>query len=124
MSKLIRNNIFSILAFAIVSWLSFANASNFNKVHVEIPYTDKFVHFGMYFFLTFVILIEHRRILRSDSSIFITSLIPLAYGILVEILQSFTATRSGDVFDAVADLIGVSAGVAAWFMARRRFPVR
>lgn len=124
MSKLIRNNILSLLAFSIVTYLSFARADNFNKVHIEIPYADKFVHFGMYFFLTFIIIIEHRHIIRTNFSLFTAALIPSAYGILVEILQSFTLTRNGDAFDGIADLIGVAVAVAAWLLVRSRLPVR
>lgn len=124
MSKLIRNNIFSLLAFSIVTYLSFARADNFDKVHIEIPYADKFVHFGMYFFLTFVIIVEHRRIIRTNSSLFIAALIPSAYGLLVEILQSFSLTRTGDVLDGLADLVGVTVAVSAWLVVRSRLPVR
>jgi len=83
----------------------------------KIPYIDKLVHFGMYFFMMSVIIIEHRRNLRSSFNLFLMALIPLSYGILIELLQmTLTSTRTGDFYDAIADAAGVIASVLVWLL--------
>jgi VanZ family protein len=121
MLKFIRNNIFSICATLVVTYLSLANSSTFDEVDLlKLPDFDKVVHLGMYFFLTLVILIEHRFKLITGKSVFIVALIAAAYGILMEVIQMFTLTRSGDVLDAIADLAGVALAILFWRIAGSR----
>lgn len=98
-----------MLVALVILYLSLANAHTFDKVPVfNIPYIDKIVHFGMYFGLMFLIIIENRKSIRSVKDLFTLSLIPLSYGIIIEILQSvLTVTRSGSFFDVIADLTGI-----------------
>lgn len=44
----------------------------------------------------------------------------LAYGALVELVQSFLPLRSADGWDLVADAVGIALGFAAWRAARQR----
>ena len=82
-----------------------------------IPNFDKIVHFGMYFVLMSVIIIEHRKNIKNPANLFLLALIPLSYGILMEILQlTLTSTRSGDFYDALADAAGVLASVLLWLI--------
>ena len=120
---MIRKNLFSVLVSLLLLYLSLTNAEKFQKVSMfHIPWFDKVVHFGMYFFLMMVILIEHRRSVRNTKILLLTALIPLAYGILIEVIQSvFTSTRSGDILDAVADGLGVLAAVMLWLMLKPLF---
>ncbi len=106
---MIKTYKFSILVALVILYLSLANAHTFDKVAVfNIPYIDKIVHFGMYFGLMFMIIIENRKSTRSVKDLFTLSLIPLSYGIIIEILQSvLTVTRSGSFFDVIADLTGI-----------------
>lgn len=106
---MIKTYKFSMLVALVILYLSLANAHTFDKVPVfNIPYIDKIVHFGMYFGLMFLIIIENRKSIRSVKDLFTLSLIPLSYGIIIEILQSvLTVTRSGSFFDVIADLTGI-----------------
>ena len=42
----------------------------------------------------------------------------LAYGVLIEVLQSFTPSRSADWHDVVADAVGLVLGWGTWHLAR------
>lgn len=100
---------FSILVALVVLYLSLANSNTFDKVPLfNIPYFDKIVHFGMYFGLMLMIIIENRKSIRSVRHLFALSLIPLSYGIIIEFMQNFlTVTRSGSFYDALADFAGI-----------------
>jgi len=116
-SIMIKNSIFSILVALVIMYLSLANSHTFDSVSVfeSIPNFDKFVHVGMYFALMSVIILEHRDSIKIKRQLFIIGLIPLFYGILMEILQAFlTQTRTGSVFDALADCIGILISIFVW----------
>ena len=117
---MIRKNLFSILVALLLLYLSLANAETFRKVQINsIPNFDKLVHFGMYFVLMSVIILEHRKNLSNPLKLFLLALIPLSYGILMEILQlTLTTTRTGDVYDALADAAGVLASALLWLIIR------
>jgi len=71
----------------------------------------------MYFLMMSVVIIEHRRNLWHSFNLFLLALIPLSYGILMEILQMIlTSSRTGDFYDAVADAAGVIASVLLWLL--------
>ena len=95
-----------------------ANSHAFDKVPIiNIPNIDKIVHFGMYFGLMSVIILENRKAIKSINSLLLVSLIPLFYGILIEIMQSlFTVTRTGNFFDALADLAGILVSALLWLL--------
>lgn len=42
----------------------------------------------------------------------------LAYGVLIEVLQSFTPSRSADWHDVVADAVGLVLGWGTWHLTR------
>ena len=59
---MIKKNIFSILVALIIMYLSLTNSHTFDKVPlIKIPNFDKIVHFGMYFRLMSVIILENRK---------------------------------------------------------------
>lgn len=97
-------------------YLSMANSHTFDKVPlIKIPNFDKVVHSGMYFALMSVIILENRKRLNNTRSLFLTSLIPLFYGIVIEIMQStLTVTRTGSIFDALADTVGILVSLLLW----------
>ena len=125
---MIRKNIYSILVALLLLYLSLTNSEKFQKIPLgNIPYVDKLVHFGMYFLMMSVIILEHRRSIRNSRILFLFALIPLAYGILMEILQAtVTITRTGDFYDALADAAGILASVILWLLIKpsSREPVR
>jgi VanZ family protein len=108
---MLRKNIFSIITAIVIMYLSMASSQTFDEVPkfvFQIPGYDKLVHFLMYFALMSAIIIENRKSLKNTGRFFLIGLIPLSYGIIIEILQStLTATRSGSVYDALADALGI-----------------
>lgn len=119
---MLKKNLFSILISAGILYLSLANASNFNEpAFINIPNFDKIVHFGMYFTLSISIFIENRKSIDSLKKILLVCLIPFGYGILMEILQMFTATRSASIADGIADLAGIIFALSVWrtFLSKR-----
>jgi VanZ family protein len=69
----------------------------------------------MYFGLMSVIIFENRKIILSTGHLFLIALIPLFYGILMEILQSaLTVTRSGSIYDAISNLAGILISLLLW----------
>jgi len=112
---MLRKNIFSILIAAIILYLSMANSHTFDKVPINIPNFDKFVHFGMYFGLMSVLIFENRKAIKSNGNLFLISLIPFFYGIIIEIMQSaLTTTRTGSIYDALANSAGILVSVFLW----------
>lgn len=120
---MIRKNLYSILVALLLLYLSLTNSEKFQKAPlVNIPFMDKMVHFGMYFVMMSVIIIEHRKNLSNSRNLFLFALIPLSYGILMEILQAtLTVTRTGDFYDAMADAAGITVSVLLWLMIKPAF---
>ena len=113
---MIKKNIFSILIALIIMFLSLANAHTFDKApFIDITNIDKAVHFCMYFGLMLVIILENKNSIKSNGHLFLLGLIPLSFGILMEILQAtLTVTRSGSIFDALANSAGILVSILLW----------
>jgi VanZ family protein len=113
---MLKKNILSILVSLIIMYLSLAPSQTFENIPLsKIPQFDKVVHFLMYFGLTFSIIYENRKTLKRTKDFFLISLIPLFYGILMEILQGvLTVTRSASFFDAVFDEAGILVCILLW----------
>jgi VanZ family protein len=116
MIEKVKKNIFSLLTALIILYLSLAKADTFDKVDVfEIPHLDKIVHFCMYFTLMITLLYENRSKVENIKNQIFLAAISLLYGIIMEFLQSWiTITRTGDFFDAIFNLIGISLALIAW----------
>jgi VanZ family protein len=117
---MIKKNIFSIAIALIILYLSLVESSSLDKVQfLNIPHFDKIAHFLMYAGLMSVIILENRRSLNATKKIFIVALIPVLYGILMEILQlTITLTRSGSIYDALTNLAGVLTSVLLWLLVK------
>jgi VanZ family protein len=113
---MVKKNILSILVALIITYLSLASAATFEKVSFfNIPFLDKIVHFGMYFFLMSVILFLNRKTLKGDAHLFLIALIPFFYGILMEILQAtLTVSRSGSFYDVIFNSAGILVSLLLW----------
>jgi VanZ family protein len=113
---MIKKNIFSILVALIIMYLSLADSHTFDKApFINVPNFDKVVHLGMYFGLMSAIILENRKTIKSRGYLYLIGLIPLLYGILMEILQAtLTLTRSGSFYDALADAAGVFLSILLW----------
>lgn len=80
---------------------------------------DKVVHFGMYFFLSMVIMYEQRKSNIGFWIVWLSCLVlPICMSGLIEILQEncTNGRRSGDVWDFVANSAGA---LCAWFVGRK-----
>jgi VanZ family protein len=117
---MIKKNFFTILVALVLCYLSLTNSEKFARVALKnISYLDKIVHFMMYFIMMSVILIENRKRLKYPRQILLAALIPLSYGILMEIFQAtLTATRTGSVYDALANAAGITVSILLWLLVR------
>lgn len=113
---MIKNNIFSVATSLVILYLSLANVKTFESTGLfDIPYLDKFVHFGLYFLFMGVIILEHRKKFDNTRKLILIALIPIFFGSLIELLQSgITETRKGDIIDAMFDTSGVAVAVFLW----------
>ena len=70
----------------------------------QIPFLDKILHFFIFFVLTFILDFCTRKPLKDH--FYLISLL-ICFGIFIEVSQYFTATRSAEFLDWVADSLGV-----------------
>lgn len=82
-------------------------------VVTPIPVNDKLAHGLMYAALAVTLLVPLFRLpVNHYKSIFLTVFATTAYGLLMEALQRYcTLTRSGNMADLMADLVGALIGV-------------
>ena len=119
---MIKKNLFSILVFLIIMFLSLTNSETFEKVLFLRIAFDKIVHFGMYFVMMSVIIFEHRKSIINTRHLFLIALIPFSYGVLMEILQStMTMNRTGSFIDVIFNAAGISVSALLWLFIK---PVR
>jgi len=125
---MIKRNLLSIATSVLIIYLSLVNAKEFSHIHVfQFWEADKLVHFIMYSFLTGVLLFENRKIISGRRQLFIIVLTSAFLGGLLEVLQALlTTTRSGSIFDFLADLVGVLFSLGVYLLIRRhsKKPVR
>jgi VanZ family protein len=96
---MIKRNKFSILISLVILYLSLANAETFESTGLfDIPYLDKFTHFGLYFFFMAVIILEHKDF----------------FGGLMELFQSVTPDRKADILDIMFNSAGTATAVCIW----------
>jgi len=117
---MIKRYKFSLLLSLIILYLSLKNADELNKVQFfNIPNFDKIAHLCMYFALMSLIIFETRKKTLKIHSLLLLALFPFFYGILLEILQStVTTTRTGSLYDAIFNTLGIIFSVAFWLVIR------
>jgi VanZ family protein len=113
---MIKKNRFSILLAAFILYVSLISSESIEKVTLfNIPFFDKIVHFGMYFVLMAVIILENRKAIKSTRELFLISIIPFLYGALIEILQSsLTVSRSASLYDIIFNSAGILFSSLLW----------
>lgn len=84
------------------------------KTGVNIPNIDKVIHMAFHFIVASWFLLARERVVT-------TAVIAGGYGIIVEVLQSFTPYRSFEWLDVMANLVGL---VVATFGYKLIFPVK
>jgi len=117
---MIRKNIFSIIVALVILLLSLLGSGTLEKVDfMDLTFTDKIAHFGMYFGFTSVIIYENRKKMMFSAIYIVAALIPFFYGILMEFLQEFiTTTRSGNIYDVIFNTAGIIASIGIWLLFR------
>ena len=110
---MIRKNIFTIITSLIIIYFSLADSHTFNNsIFINIPYIDKLGHFGLYFILMTVIILEHKNSFNNTRQLILIALIPFIFGTLMEILQLLITTdRQGEILDAVSNAAGITAAL-------------
>jgi len=110
---MIRKNIISILSAIVILYLSLASAPTFDtKGLFDIPYADKYAHFGLYFLFMVAILTEHRTGFRNTRQMILAAFVPFIFGVMIEFLQAgLTLTRTGDILDVIFNSCGIAAAV-------------
>lgn len=86
---------------------------------------DKFVHFGMFFLLSAVSMYDYFRLHNGRPNtlrwIFWGFVLPVIYGGVIELLQENFFSRSAELQDWIADIIGaLTATVLALIILRKR----
>ena len=75
-----------------------------SESNVSVIFLDKALHFGAFFLLSFLLDRSIRNPLISHKGL-ITCLI--IFALSIEIIQSFIPSRSAEIIDLVADLLGI-----------------
>lgn len=115
---MIRKNIFTILTSLFIFYLSLAGSSTFGyRGFLNIPYIDKIGHFGLYFILMSVIILEHKKAFVNTRQLILVALIPFFFGTLMELFQLIlTSDRKGELLDAAANASGIVSSIFIWLM--------
>lgn len=115
--KFIRKNILSILMALAITAASFINPSELDKIRVlKLPGADKIIHALMYFAFTFTLFFENRKNLNRKRNYLYLGIIPVVFGLIIEILQPVvTKTRSGEFYDELFNLGGILLAVLLWY---------
>lgn len=111
MNKLLRYTLFPLLICLIIFVATcLIKPSQMPEMPSGIPW-DKLVHFGMFFFLSAVALIDYYRLHQGSPNrfrwVFWGFIIPVIYGGVIELLQLYTfSSRSAEWGDWFADILG------------------
>ena len=115
---MIRKNIFTILTSLLIFYLSLAGSSTLGyRGFLNIPYIDTIGHFGLYFILMSVIILEHKKAFVNTRQLILVALIPFFFGTLMELFQLIlTSDRKGELLDAAANASGIVSSIFIWLM--------
>jgi VanZ family protein len=101
----------------------------FLATHIEMPHvesapqnTDKLVHLVMYAGFAFLLSLwlSARKPVTGKTLLLVLGA-AISYGVLDELLQIPTQTRSAEVWDFVMDLLGTLLGLLTFWLFHRRF---
>ncbi len=101
----------TIFIFLVIVFLSLMNVNKVmpDNIHFH-KHFDKFVHFIMYFTLSFIFFIENYNSIKPLRKRWII-IDTILLGIILEFIQMiFTQNRTGNIYDAIFNTIGVIAG--------------
>ena len=100
---LLNKNQFKIVFFLTVIFVLFKALMPPSEPLFEFPHSDKVLHAGAFFVLSFLL----NRSSSSMTKRIRNMLSLLAFGVLIELLQSFTGYREVSFLDVLADLLGI-----------------
>jgi VanZ family protein len=101
---MLNRNQFKVIFFATVIFILYkALTPSTGTPFFDFNHADKVLHASAFFVLSFLL----NRASSSMAKRFRNMLSLLAFGILIEILQSFTGYREVSAADVLADLIGI-----------------
>lgn len=114
--KKIKNIYIASVWGIIILVLSTISGKELNKLpRIPIPHFDKIVHFGLYFILSLLLASGFKQMKNefiSKKYIYLSSIISILYGLLMELIQKFLCTdRSIDIYDLVANFSGILIGL-------------
>lgn len=75
------------------------------------PHFDKFVHFSL-FFGQFWLIVRAYSVQNCHMPILFWSMIAVVWAIISELVQSQLPSRSADIFDVLADILGAACALA------------
>jgi VanZ family protein len=115
---MLKKNKFTIITALIILYLSLAGSLTFGKGGlINIPYIDKIGHFGLYFTLMSVIILEHQDLFKNTRQLLLVALIPFFFGTLMEFLQmTITENRKAEFLDALANSAGITIALFLWLL--------
>lgn len=105
----------------IITVLSLSSFEDIDTEGINIPHLDKLVHFLFYFVAAILgaLLIREQTkgYLNLSRSVIFTTLIVIIYGIVIEVIQdTFTQSRSGELYDVLANSLGAFFGAGLIIM--------
>jgi VanZ family protein len=117
---MIKKNKYTIVTAMVILYLSLAGSITFGQGNIlNIPYIDKIGHFGLYFTLMSVIILEHKNLFQNTRQLILVALIPFIFGNLIEILQmTLTTNRKGEILDALANSAGITIALFLWLFVK------
>lgn len=103
----------------VIGYLCFSSGDGLNKLNLNSiiplwlqPYMDKIVHFTMFFILAFLIKSLHWQTTINNKLYYIYLGIGILYAAITEVIQYYCiATRSGDILDFTADIVGITLSI-------------
>lgn len=110
------------LLFFLPTWLF---ASNETISEIKIPHLDKWVHGILFFMLVYLWQWYYFKLNKhtiSKSTIAVLFIILMVYGIIIEVFQELTpVSRSGDLLDFLADMLGAVLGILTFKIFKNKF---
>lgn len=118
----------AVLLFTILATIAFLMpGSSIPSVSISMPIgMDKLVHVGIHFTLVLSWLIYYARQNSKVKmrSVFFIALCCVAYGIIIEVVQGMTETRSSELFDVFANMIGTALGTLVFLVLKSRIKIK
>ncbi|MEO9571074.1 MAG: VanZ family protein [Polaribacter sp.] len=118
--SLFKDNLF-IIAIGITIGIAYLSLMQVPKTQLSFTSSDKVYHLFAYFTLTICWLFSFYKKTSLKYKIVITCII---YGIIIEILQhTLTKYRTGDIYDVLANTIGIILGLIVFNLILKKIKV-